>query len=229
MKRCRRSGAFTLIELLVVIGTLAVLAAVLLPVFASVRERARQTSCASNLHQIGTALMLYAQDYDGLYAYGVDPLDKSPGFLSLDPQAQSNAQAMPYLQDVLAPYLHASAAWRCPSDSGFDVLQEWGNPATNAPTILAAHPSCYAAFGTSYKYNTDFAFQHKLFGSDAYTSTEIGPANFAILSDLTGSWHSPGDQGYLPEYAYMSLFADGHVKRLSNEQWADVFFVSPNP
>ncbi len=229
MRRCRRSGAFTLIELLVVIGTIAVLAAVLFPVFASVRERARQTSCASNLHQIGVAIALYSQDSDDLYPYGADPLDKTPDFWSLDPQAQSDVQAMPYLHDILTPYLHTSAVWHCPSDTGSDVLAEWGDPVTDEPTALAAHPSLYAAYGTSYKYNTAFALQHKLFGSDAYTSTESGPANFVILSDLTGSWHGEGDKGYLPEYAYMSLFADGHVKRLSNEQWADAFFVSPNP
>ena len=58
MKCSHYSKAFTLIELLVVIGTIAVLAAVLFPVFASVRERARQISCASNLRQIGLAVVL---------------------------------------------------------------------------------------------------------------------------------------------------------------------------
>lgn len=59
----RRRG-FTLIELLVVIAIIAILAAILFPVFAQVREKARQTSCLSNQKQIGTAVMMYAQDYD---------------------------------------------------------------------------------------------------------------------------------------------------------------------
>jgi prepilin-type N-terminal cleavage/methylation domain-containing protein/prepilin-type processing-associated H-X9-DG protein len=56
---------FTLIELLVVIAIIAILAAILFPVFAKAREKAKQTKCTSNLKQCSTALMMYAQDYDG--------------------------------------------------------------------------------------------------------------------------------------------------------------------
>ncbi|MCC6446477.1 MAG: DUF1559 domain-containing protein [Armatimonadetes bacterium] len=70
MFRKRRSG-FTLIELLVVIAIIAILAAILFPVFAQAREKARQTSCTSNLKQIGMAALMYAQDYDDLmFIYG---------------------------------------------------------------------------------------------------------------------------------------------------------------
>jgi len=74
MYSMRRKG-FTLIELLVVIAIIAILAAILFPVFAQAREKARQTSCLSNTKQMGTAFMMYVQDYDETFplAFGWAP------------------------------------------------------------------------------------------------------------------------------------------------------------
>src|SRR6059058_3980186 len=83
----RRRG-FTLIELLVVIAIIAILAAILFPVFAQAREKARQSACLSNCKQMGTAVMMYAQDYDEtLPAYsftnlGLNPLHSALGIWS---------------------------------------------------------------------------------------------------------------------------------------------------
>lgn len=67
MRYRSRLSAFTLIELLVVIAIIAILAAILFPVFAQAREKARQASCLSNARQLGTASMMYAQDYDEIW------------------------------------------------------------------------------------------------------------------------------------------------------------------
>ena len=69
----RAKQAFTLIELLVVIAIIAILAAILFPVFAKAREKARQISCLSNLKQIGTAVQMYAGDYDEKLNYYQQP------------------------------------------------------------------------------------------------------------------------------------------------------------
>jgi prepilin-type N-terminal cleavage/methylation domain-containing protein/prepilin-type processing-associated H-X9-DG protein len=67
----KKHGAFTLIELLVVIAIIAILAAILFPVFAQAREKARQTSCLSNMKQLGLSVLMYVQDYDEIYPVAV--------------------------------------------------------------------------------------------------------------------------------------------------------------
>ncbi|MFA6666415.1 MAG: DUF1559 domain-containing protein [Armatimonadota bacterium] len=74
-KREGLSGGFTLIELLVVIAIIAILAAILFPVFAQAREKARQSSCQSNLKQIALAIDMYRQDYDEYFPYCANATD----------------------------------------------------------------------------------------------------------------------------------------------------------
>src|SRR5512142_1231654 len=98
----RRSKGFTLIELLVVIAIIAILAAILFPVFAKAREKARQASCLSNQKQIGLAMMQYVQDYDETYpASWLTNADYTVYYAS-------------YV-DSLMPYMKSEAIWFCPS------------------------------------------------------------------------------------------------------------------
>jgi len=92
----RRRG-FTLIELLVVIAIIAILAAILFPVFAQAREKARQTGCISNCKQIGTAVMLYVQDYDEVF-----PMSDNFAIIIRGSPVQGGYQ---YWGDAIAPYV----------------------------------------------------------------------------------------------------------------------------
>ena len=99
----RRRSGFTLIELLVVIAIIAILAAILFPVFARAREKARQTSCTSNLKQIGTALMMYTQDYDEVLCDTLMGRD------------HGNWALMDAWTRCLMPYVKNNQLFKCPS------------------------------------------------------------------------------------------------------------------
>jgi len=95
---------FTLIELLVVIAIIAILAAILFPVFAKVREKARQTTCASNEKQIGLAILQYVQDYDEKYPSGA--------FLTV-----TNANVGAGWAGEVQGYAKSTGMFKCPDDS----------------------------------------------------------------------------------------------------------------
>jgi prepilin-type N-terminal cleavage/methylation domain-containing protein len=116
MKRYR---GFTLIELLVVIAIIAILAAILFPVFAQAREKGRQASCTSNLKQIMTATLMYAQDYDELA-----PLLWLDG---TDAQINLAGQRHPiYWQVFLQPYIKSYKIFVCPSCGSDAGKPKWG-------------------------------------------------------------------------------------------------------
>ena len=115
----RTRAAFTLIELLVVIAIIAILAAILFPVFAQAREKARQTSCLSNLKQLGTAGVMYTQDWDetwpqtflkgyGGFIWTVPLLSDTPEDAEMERTLWAGA---------LVPYLKSPDVYACPSSA----------------------------------------------------------------------------------------------------------------
>ena len=102
--------AFTLIELLVVIAIIAILAAILFPVFAQAKAAAKQSSCLSNVRQIGIGMIMYLADSDDTYPgndqWEPSPLNSNPG----DPRMPFDLQIMPYVKNT--------KIFACPSDQG---------------------------------------------------------------------------------------------------------------
>jgi len=131
-KQSRRSG-FTLIELLVVIAIIAILAAILFPVFAQAREKARAISCLSNMKQIGTGVMMYLQDYDEKY-----------------PMAQTwNNTVQVAWQGLVYPYIKADKTYKAADGQ----LQAWGDgPLFRCPTFPDNQSAIY---GPHYDLFTD--------------------------------------------------------------------------
>src|SRR5262249_19222742 len=120
LRRSERQTGFTLIELLVVIAIIAILAAILFPVFAQAREKARQTTCISNENQLGKAILRYTQDYDEARPTAVP---------------DNWWQIWPY---YLQPYIKNYAAFVCPDDS---VARDPNNK------VWAGPPLSYATNG----------------------------------------------------------------------------------
>lgn len=111
----KRTG-FTLIELLVVIAIIAILAAILFPVFAQARENARRTSCASNLKQLALSTLMYTQDYDGSL-----PIDKSGESLSVF------QPLMPYIKNGQVRFCPSAPGYATP-ESTSSYAQQYGYP-----------------------------------------------------------------------------------------------------
>lgn len=214
-RRSARIG-FTLVELLVVIAIVTLLAALLFPVFAQVRGKARATVCLSNLRQAGNAFAMYAQDYDGLYPYAVDPADReTPQIWNAFPAFQAQIPTLPWLHITLQPYVKSAELFHCPSDTGTLIEDFTG-------LYLGADGSLYRHYGTSYLYRTEIAVRHS--GEALFTT----PAQLNVYMDGSGLWHGSGrgDSEIGTGHFYKSnpdlfdrrvntLHGDGHVKSLT--------------
>ncbi len=163
----RTKLGFTLIELLVVIAIIAILAAILFPVFGRARENARRSSCQSNLKQIGLAIVQYAGDYDGrypigeIYPFGTAAETCAKTYLP-DAPLFNPFKLQPTWMGIISPYTKSTQLYYCPSGPNNNEASKWSG--YNKPE---------QRFG--YSYNPNVLVQGKW---------EVGGAN-TILSDCS--------------------------------------------
>ncbi len=137
---------FTLIELLVVIAIIAILAAILFPVFAKARDKARQSTCQSNLKQIGLAIQTYVQDYDG---YLPISYNNTPGVIVFWPGTIS-----PYIHNGNGRNKGRNSVFACPADTNTTIYMEVVGASNSQTLVSYAYPligySPYYSYGANY-------------------------------------------------------------------------------
>ena len=217
--------AFTLTEILIVLAIIGVLSAIAFPVFNLVRRRSYQATCSSNLKQLGLAISLYQQDYDGLFPRGGDPTDLQTDIWqdAANGVYQYEVDQLPPLTYVLRPYIKEGNVWRCPADTGFDVAD-----IANVP--LDARPSSFEKFGMSYYYRTELTLKRKkdLVGYDnANPPVQYGASDINVLADGHGAWHGQDEPWSLRRYNV--LMGDGRVVNLTRKQFKDAWKLYLDP
>jgi len=217
----KRKG-FTLIELLVVIAIIAILAAILFPVFAKAREKARQASCSSNLKQVGLAFIQYTQDWDEKYPAGGFNTDTASTFFNYGGYYPAGWCNGAWAATIQESYVKSKGLWKCPSSRNTGM----------AATLPNSGPCDYAANGliltvySSHKVPTTNQIAKPditvLLWDDAartgngYPGTLYCGATICIANDtehFNYYWNMPGRHSDGDNY----LLCDGHVKWLRSK------------
>jgi len=195
MTTIRRSPGFTLIELLVVIAIIAILAAILFPVFAKAREKGRQASCISNLRQLAVATLQYAQDYDE----------------TLPMSAYPAGSCVATFNWAVIPYVKNDQVAQCPSDPyAMDVnlmfaMVGGACPGTPRYTSYSVNQSLFAD-----------GYRIHFFGGNTVHLSEVKrPGETIMLYDgnVTDTQLQPVQSRHNDTFS--ACYADGHVKAIS--------------
>lgn len=214
MARQQQRRGFTLIELLVVIAIIAIMAAILFPVFAAAREKARQIACINNLNQLGKATMQYMQDWDGYYPawYG---------------KSVAAGRGWP---ELIMPYVKSEASFVCPSDyiprqttgvpiRSYTMNGDWYTPDCRGLSSwnLSFTENDVVNPANTLMYMDRWAEDNLLYGlgwsvSASQTHLRPGPGHHGLNDHLKGS---------------NFCFADGHAKWMKTttaNQWRRIPF-----
>ena len=250
MGETKRRAGFTLIELLVVIAIIAILAAILFPVFASARERARSASCLSNLHQIGLAILQYSDDNNGMVPFACDAEDRHDN--------PSGALAnVPFLWYALNSYTKGNDVWRDPSDKGLSWLRDdrggtgWGGAGVKVKNLyyLTKNSPIHnpLKMGASYTYRTSLVFKgwDSIYGSGSIPPSAVKPMKISQIPFPTravmvldpeqySEANPPGRddwnaQWHVMKYPLMGwnvVYSDGHTGTVNKDQF---FQPADNP
>ncbi|MDR3710080.1 MAG: DUF1559 domain-containing protein [Capsulimonadaceae bacterium] len=219
----KANKGFTLIELLVVIAIIAILAAILFPVFATAREKARQSACLNNQKQIGLALIQYVQDYDESYPMQYWNSGWIPGSTSC------------YYATYLYPYIKSTAVWTCPDQPDPSSWAFTGN-------TYALPGSATRSYYDQYVLNLYIAYRldkavftpvmQSSLGTPSTTyvlcdgnATMASNGSMTIIPTTTGQWSAAGTphEGTLHSNGMNIIFADGHTKWVSSS-----FYMNPS-